>query len=63
LVKKLTVTIFIGLDYAKLGQEVDGITLISYVFGYSEVIPPEKTYIGVPVIGYVWMYSYIPGIS
>jgi len=80
----LTGTLFTGLDYSEIGQEVDGITLISYIFGYSEgippgstsmdtfrrfieystrSIPPEKTYIGVQVIGYVWKFPYIPGIS
>ncbi len=36
----LTGTIFIGLEYSKLIQELDGITLITYSFGYSEGIPP-----------------------
>lgn len=36
----LTGTIFNGLDYSRISQEVDGITLITYTFGYSEGIPP-----------------------
>lgn len=80
----LTGTIFSGLDYARIGQAVDGISLISYIFGYSEgipsgttstdslrrfieyaarVVPPEKINVGVPVIGYVWKYPYIPIVS
>jgi spore germination protein len=80
----LSGTVFSGIDYSKLAQEVDGITLISYEFGYSEgippgttsmdtigrfiessvrLIPPEKTYIGVSVIGYVWEFPYIPNVS
>jgi len=39
----LTRTIYPGIDYAKLTQEVNGITLISYTFGYSEGIPPGTT--------------------
>lgn len=80
----LTGTIFTGIDFAKLGREVDGITLISFAYGYSEgippgttsldtierfieystsLVPPEKTDIGIPVIGYIWKYPYIPGVS
>jgi spore germination protein len=80
----LTGTIFERLNYSNLSKEVDGFTLISYIFGYSEgippgttsidtlrryieystrLIPPEKTSIGVPVIGYVWQYPYIPNVS
>jgi spore germination protein len=80
----LTGTIFQGLQYPDLGREVDGITLISYEWGYSlgvppgtvsmetfrrflgdilEVIPSDKTQIGVSVIGYVWRLPYIPGTS
>jgi spore germination protein len=36
----LSGTIFVGLDYSKISKEVDGFTLISYVFGYSEGVPP-----------------------
>jgi spore germination protein len=77
-------TIFTGLEYTKLAQEADRITLITYVFGYSEGIPqgtlsmdtfsrfleyttrlitPEKTDIGITVMGYVWSLPYIPGTS
>jgi len=80
----LSGTIFAGIDYSKISQVVDGITLISFAFGYSEgippgttsmdslerfveystrLIPPEKTDIGVSLIGYVWKYPYIPSIS
>lgn len=80
----LSGTIFTGLDYSQIGQEVDGITLISYTFGYSEgippgsiamdsirrfienatkEIPPQKTDLGVSVIGYVWRYPYVPSVS
>ncbi|WMJ87159.1 LysM peptidoglycan-binding domain-containing protein [Anaerocolumna sp. MB42-C2] len=80
----LTGTIFMGLDLSELSKAVDGITLISYEFGYSEgippgtasmdtfrrffeysarVIPPEKINVGIPVIGYVWKYPYIPNVS
>jgi len=80
----LTATIFPEVDYAKLAKEVDGITLISYTYGYSEgippgttsmdtykrfidhsvrLIPPEKIYTEVPVIGYVWKFPYIPNVS
>jgi len=80
----LSGTIFSGIDYSKISQEFDGITLISYSFGYSEgippgttsmdvfrrfikstmrVIPPEKIYNGVPVIGYIWNFPYIPNES
>ncbi|HKL79433.1 MAG TPA: LysM peptidoglycan-binding domain-containing protein [Mobilitalea sp.] len=80
----LTGTIFNGLDYSGLGNNAEGITLITYDFGYSEgiptgtisldtfvrffdyvsqLIPPEKIYVGLTVIGYVWKYPYVPGIS
>lgn len=80
----LSGTIFTALNYSRLGQEVDGFTLISYAYGYSEgippgttsfdtfrrfieysarLLPPEKTSIGIPVIGYVWKYPYIPNVS
>jgi len=80
----LSGTIFTGVDYSKISQELDGITLISYSFGYSEgippgttsadvfkrfikssmrEIPPEKIYSGVPVIGYIWKFPYIPNES
>lgn len=36
----LTGTIFQGLDYSRLGLSVNGITLITYAFGFSEGIPP-----------------------
>lgn len=39
----LSGTLFERIDYTKLAQAVDGITLISYGFGYSEGIPPGTT--------------------
>ena len=39
----LSGTIFTGVDYSKISQALDGITLISYSFGYSEGIPPGTT--------------------
>lgn len=39
----LTGTIFSGIDYEKIGQTVDGISLISYIFGYSEGVPSGTT--------------------
>lgn len=39
----LSGTIFEGIDYDRLAQAVDGFTLISYGFGYSEGIPPGTT--------------------
>lgn len=80
----LTGTIYSGIDYARIGQAVDGILLVNYIFGYSEGIPSgstsmeslerfieyttrvvdsEKLNVGVPVIGYLWRYSYIPTLS
>ncbi len=80
----LTGTIFMGLDYVELGKLAEGITMITYDFGYSEgippgtpsldtfrrffdyisrLLPPEKIYVGSTVIGYIWRYPYIPGIS
>lgn len=35
--------LFEGIEYSKLGQIADGITLISYEFGYSEGVPPGTT--------------------
>lgn len=80
----LTGTLFTGLEYSEFSREVDGITFITFAFGYSEgippgtlsmdtlrrflentisQIPPEKSDIGIIVIGYVWALPYIPGIS
>jgi len=80
----LTGIIFPGLDYTKLAQNVDGITLISYTFGYTQGIPPgttsmetfrrfieystrlipaEKMFVGITVIGYLWKLPYIPNVS
>lgn len=76
--------LFTDLDFSEISQEVDGITLLSFMFGYSEGIPPgtiamdsirrfidystkiipaEKLYFGMPTIGYVWTYPYIPNES
>ena len=80
----LTGTIFTGVEYSNFGNEVDGITLITFEFGYlqgippgtlsmetfrrflkstTQLIPPEKTYIGISVLGYIWKYPYIPGVT
>ena len=80
----LTGTLTTGIDYLKIGQKVDGSTLISYTFGFSEgippgttsmatyrrfiesstkLMPPEKIYNGVPVIGYIWNFPFIPNKS
>jgi len=80
----LTGTLSTGIDYHKIGQEVDGTMLINYTFGYSEgvppgttsidtfkrfieattkLMPPEKIFSGVPVIGYIWMFPYTPNQS
>lgn len=80
----LTGMIFTGIEYSKLGNETDGITLITFEYGYSEGIPPgtlsmdtfrrflssttklipsEKIYIGISILGYIWKYPYIPGVT
>jgi spore germination protein len=80
----ITSTQYIGLDYERLGQAVDGVMLMTYEWGnligiptgiiafdsvkkyldyMAEPIPPSKTLIGVPILGYVWERPYIPGIT
>jgi spore germination protein len=80
----LTSTKYIGLDYARLSQAVDGIMIMPYEWGntigipiglvafdsvknyfsyMAEQIPPEKTLIGVPILGYVWERPFIPCIT
>ena len=36
-------TLSTGIDYQKIGREVDGTMLINYTFGYSEGVPPGTT--------------------
>lgn len=36
----LTGTLFAGINYQALGKNVDGITLITYEFGFAEGVPP-----------------------
>lgn len=38
-------------------------TLRRFIDYSTRLISPEKTYLGVPVIGYIWKLPYIPGIS
>ncbi|MBP1755147.1 MAG: hypothetical protein H6Q59_1545 [Firmicutes bacterium] len=80
----ITSTKFIGLDYVRLGQAVDGVMLMTFEWGnvmgistgslafdsvknylsyMAEQIPPEKTIIGGPILGYIWERPYIPGVS
>jgi spore germination protein len=75
---------FERIDYTVLGQLVDGITLMSYNWGYSygapapvtsasllkefyeyaiTLIPPEKIFTGIPIMGYDWDLPYVVGIS
>lgn len=51
----LTGTIFIGLDFSKLSQELDGITLITYTYGYSEGIPPGT--VSIDTFRRFWEYA------
>ncbi|HKM00400.1 MAG TPA: LysM peptidoglycan-binding domain-containing protein, partial [Mobilitalea sp.] len=80
----LTGTIFNEFDYSGIGDNAEGITLISFDFGYSEgippgtisldtfrrffdyasgLLPPDKIFLGLSTIGYVWKYPYIPAVS
>ncbi len=80
----MTSTKYIGLDYARLGQALDGILYMPYEWGnmkgiptgvisfdsirdyvsyMAKQIPPEKTIIGVPILGYVWKRPYIPCVT
>ena len=75
---------FEKIDYTTIGQLADGITLISYNWGYSygapapvtsihllrefydyavTRIPPEKIFMGIPLMGYDWELPYVVGIS
>lgn len=80
----LTSTRYVGLDYARLSQVVDGVMHMQYdrgniigiptgvvafdsVRNYLEYmtkqIPPEKTLIGIPILGYIWERPFIPCIT
>lgn len=75
---------FERIDYSVLGQLANGITLLSYNWGYSygapapvtsvsllrkfyeyvvTRIPPEKIFLGIPLMGYDWELPYVVGIS
>ena len=75
---------FERIDYSVLGGAANGITLLSYNWGYSygapapvtsvsllrkffdyavTLIPPEKIFMGIPLMGYDWELPYVVGIS
>lgn len=80
----LTSTRYVGLDYARLSQVVDGVMHMQYERGniigiptgvvafdsvrnyleyMTKQIPPEKTLIGIPILGYIWERPFIPCIT
>lgn len=38
-------------------------TLRRFLINTTEIIPPEKIFAGASIIGYIWEYPYIPGVS
>ncbi len=74
---------FERVDYTRLGQIANAVTILSFDWGYTlgppipfsankirefldyivSQIPPEKIFIGMPVIGYDWELPYVEGQS